>query len=111
MIGSGKNKKSMAYISNITEFLHTAIKADKKYALYNYVDTPDFTMNELVKLIRFQLTGKEAIGLRLPLFFGIFIGYLADLVSSIFGEKPTDQLYQSLGILLHLLNLFHRKLI
>ena len=51
----------MAYISNITEFLHTAIKADKKYALYNYVDTPDFTMNELVKLIRFQLTGKEAL--------------------------------------------------
>ena len=65
-------------------------------------------MNELVKLIRFQLTGKEAIGLRLLLFFGIFIGYL-QLVSSIFGKTY----HHSIRVrkFVASLNLLHRKLI
>ena len=52
MIGNGKNKKSMAYVENLSAFLVKCIESDEKYAVYNYVDTPDFTMNELVSLVR-----------------------------------------------------------
>jgi nucleoside-diphosphate-sugar epimerase len=51
MVGKGENKKSMAYTGNIVTFLETCIAKDQRYGLYNYVDTPDLTMNELVAQI------------------------------------------------------------
>ena len=66
MVGKGANKKSMAYIGNFVVFLETCIATDKKYGLYNYTDTPDLTMNELVSLVRAKLKGKHGVGLRLP---------------------------------------------
>ena len=51
MLGDGENKKSMAYIANIVAFLETCIATDHKYGVYNYVDTPDLTMNELVSQV------------------------------------------------------------
>ena len=58
MIGYGENKKSMAYIGNVVAFLETCIKSEQKYGLYNYVDTPDLTMNELVSQVRNRLLEK-----------------------------------------------------
>lgn len=81
MIGSGENRKSMAYISNVVAFLNTCIETEKKYGLYNYVDTPDLTMNELISHLRVKLLKKCGVGIRLPYWFGIFIGYFADLVA------------------------------
>lgn len=81
MIGKGDNKKSLAYISNVVAFLETCIATKEKYGIYNYVDTPDFTMNELVSLARLTLKGKYGVGLRLPFWAGMIIGYGADLVS------------------------------
>ena len=52
MVGKGENKKSMAYIGNVVAFLETCIATDQKYGIYNYVDTPDLTMNELVSAVR-----------------------------------------------------------
>ena len=60
MVGKGENKKSMAYISNIVAFLETCITTDQKYGLYNYVDTPDLTMNELVSQVREMLKEKPS---------------------------------------------------
>lgn len=87
MIGKGENKKSMAYIGNITAFIEACIKSDQKYAVYNYVDTPDLTMNELVSLVRLKLMGKREIGPRLPFWFGMMLGYIADVVAKISGKK------------------------
>ena len=61
MVGKGENKKSMAYIGNIVAFLETCIAADQKYGVYNYVDTPDLTMNELVSQVRANY-GKKCWG-------------------------------------------------
>ena len=78
MIGSGKNKKSMAYVENLSAFLVKCIESDEKYAVYNYVDTPDFTMNELVSLVRSKLRGSSSVGIRIPKFIGLMAGYTAD---------------------------------
>ena len=86
MIGYGENKKSMAYIGNVVAFLETCIKSEQKYGLYNYVDTPDLTMNELVSQVRNRLLGKSGVGLRIPLWVGLFLGYVADCIS-IFSKK------------------------
>lgn len=84
MIGNGKNIKSMAYVENVVAFIDFCIKKNKGINIYNYVDKPDFDMNELVSVIRKKLFGKDNVGIRLPAFFGYFIGYFADLLSYIF---------------------------
>ena len=87
MVGNGNNKKSMAYIDNVVVFLATCITADQKYGVYNYVDTPDITMNELVSQVRAQLKGRASVGLRLPTWFGILIGLTADAISYLTGRN------------------------
>ena len=87
MVGHGKNKKSMAYIGNIVAFLETCISTEEKYGVYNYVDTPDLTMNELVSQVRAKLKGKIGVGPRLPYWLGIILGYTADLVAKVSGKN------------------------
>lgn len=87
MVGSGANKKSMAYIGNIVSFLEKCIETNKSYAIYNYVDTPDFDMNALVLHVRKSLTGKNRNALRLPYWLGLLIGYSADGVSRLTGKN------------------------
>ena len=87
MVGRGENKKSMAYIGNIVAFLETCIATEQKYGVYNYVDTPDLTMNELVSQVRAKLKGKTGVGPRLPYWLGIILGYTADLVAKITGKN------------------------
>lgn len=87
MVGTGDNKKSMAYISNVVAFLETCVATDQKYGVYNYVDTPDLTMNELVSQVRAKLNGKNGVGLRLPYWLGMMMGYVADVVSKISGKN------------------------
>lgn len=81
MVGRGENKKSIAYIGNVVAFLETCVATDQKYGIYNYVDTPDLSMNELVSQVRALLKGKYGVGLRLPYWLGIILGYTADLAS------------------------------
>lgn len=83
MFGNGKNRKSMAYVQNVAAFLNYSITFKPGIHIYNYIDKPDFDMNSLVSLARKVLFGKSNIGLRLPGFFGIFIGYVADLFTKI----------------------------
>ena len=87
MVGKGENKKSMAYIGNIVAFLETCVETDQKYGVYNYVDTPDLTMYELVSQVREKLKGKTAVGPRLPYWLGLILGYTADLVAKISGKN------------------------
>lgn len=87
MVGKGENKKSMAYIGNMVAFLETCIATEKKYGVYNYVDMPDLTMNELVAHARQTLKGHNGIGPRLPYWFGMLMGYVADAVTKISGRN------------------------
>lgn len=87
MVGAGKNRKSMAYIGNIVAFLEKCIETDRKYAVYNYVDTPDLDMNTLVRQVRKVLKGKDSVGIRLPHWIGIILGYAADGLTSLTCKK------------------------
>lgn len=85
MIGSGRNRKSMAYIGNVVAFLEACVETERDYAVFNYVDTPDMDMNTLVRQVRKTLTGRDSVGFRLPRWIGMMSGYLADGVTRITG--------------------------
>ena len=87
MVGKGENKKSMAYIQNVVAFLETCMSTEQRYGVFNYVDTPDMTMNELVRQVRAKLKGKNSVGLRLPYWLGMILGKMADLVSALTGKN------------------------
>lgn len=87
LVGAGTNKKSMAYIGNIVSFLEVCTGSDKTYALYNYVDTPDLDMNTLVQNVRKELLGKDTLGLRLPYWLGLMLGYIADGFTKVTGKR------------------------
>jgi nucleoside-diphosphate-sugar epimerase len=83
MFGNGKNKKSMAYIENVVYFIKHTLSFKPGLHTYNYVDKPDFDMNSLITNARKILFNKDNVGLRLPVFLGILIGYLADIISKV----------------------------
>lgn len=87
MIGNGKNKKSMAYIGNVTEFLKFCIFSDQHYGVYNYIDTPDIDMNTLVSQVRQILVGKPGVGFKLPYGLGLLLGHVADGVARLTGRS------------------------
>ena len=82
MFGPGTNRKSMAYIHNIAEFLAFYKTFGPGEHLFNYTDGPDLDMNTLVSHSRSVLFGKKNVGLRLPGWLGILIGYSADLIAT-----------------------------
>ena len=92
MIGNGRNKKSMAYVENLAAFLVKCIESEEKYAVYNYVDTPDFTMNELVSLVRGKLRGKSSVGIRIPKIIGLMAGYTADILAKVGVKLPISSI-------------------
>lgn len=88
MIGSGNNKKSMAYVENITAFLSYSTSLSKGLHIFNYVDKPDFSMNELTEVICSAL-GRKKNNIRIPYFVGVFGGYCFDVLSKIIGKELT----------------------
>ena len=86
MFGNGKNWKSMAYVENVAAFLEYSLSFKPGLHIYNYIDKPDFDMNSLVYEARKTLFGKNNVGLRLPAFLGMAIGYLADAVAKVTGK-------------------------
>lgn len=87
MIGRGQNVKSMAYVGNVTAFLAHCVSFPPGIHLFNYVDKPDLTMNELVTLVRAKLHNRTDVGVRLPSAIRYLGGKMADVVSRITGKK------------------------
>ena len=87
MFGSGKNIKSMAYVENVASFLRHCLFLGSGLHVYNYVDKPDLSMNELVSLTRSTLFGRDDVGMRLPAFLGRGIGAIFDLLAFLTGRQ------------------------
>ena len=83
MFGNGCNRKSMAYVQNVAEFLAFSISLGVGAHLYNYIDKPDLDMNTLVTRSRSLLLGKNGAGFRLPGWIGVFIGQCCDIISAV----------------------------
>jgi len=87
MFGNGTNRKSMAYVENVVAFIEYSLSFKPGLHIYNYIDKPDFDMNTLISGTRKTLFGKTNVGLRLPGFIGLALGYVADLAAMII-RKP-----------------------
>lgn len=87
MIGSGTNRKSIAYVENVAAFLEMATGFPPGIHTMNYVDQPDFDMNALVTLVYRALGKRSVIRARLPYWFGIGAGRIFDLVAAVSGRK------------------------
>lgn len=87
MIGQGNNKKSMAYVGNIVAFIQFLI--DEKtngYNIYNYIDKPDFTMNQLVSVVG-KVLNKNIPSVKIPYGVGMLAGYGFDLLAKLTAKK------------------------
>ena len=83
MIGKGENRKSLAYVENVAAFIEHSLSSVSGMHFFNYVDTPDFRMVDLVRVVRSHFGMGDDIGFKLPYALGLAIGYCFDFLSFI----------------------------
>jgi GlcNAc-P-P-Und epimerase len=82
MVGAGRNRKSMSYVGNVAAFLCGQLSGPPGTTVVNYADKPDLTMAELVELVH-EVLGTRPLPVRLPVWIGLALGHLADLVARV----------------------------
>lgn len=87
MVGNGRNRKSMTYVENLVAFIEFATSFRPGIHIYNFIDKPDFSMNDLVVYVNRILGRSEKIGIRLPFYLGLLIGKGFDFFAAITGKK------------------------
>lgn len=89
MVGKGDNCKSMAYVGNVVAFVKYLIdEVTEGYNVFNYIDKPDMTMNELVPLVG-KVLNRNIPSLHFPYWLGMMAGYGFDLLAFITRRKLT----------------------
>lgn len=87
MIGKGNNRKSMAYVGNVVSFIHFLIEEKQSgYNVFNYIDKPDFTMNDLVYHVG-DVLDKHIPTTHFPYWLGMAGGYCFDILGKIMRKK------------------------
>jgi len=86
MVGAGTNRKSMAYVGNMSQFLVHCLGHRPGIHLYNYADKPDLSVSELVGIVN-QGLNRSGAGLRLPYWAGLTAGCALDLLAKLSGQK------------------------
>lgn len=86
MVGSGTNKKSMAYVGNIAAFLAHCLTMGPGVHIYNYVDGPDMSTAELVEHV-WRCLGREGQPARLPKSVAMVAGHGFDVLARVSGKR------------------------
>lgn len=87
MVGDGKNMKSMCYVGNVAAFLKYLIEnRTNGFEVFNYIDKPDLTTNELISLVEEKLN-LSLPSVHIPYWIGLMGGYCFDLLASITRKK------------------------
>lgn len=87
MVGDGRNRKSMAYVENVSAYLaHVILQQRLVNTIANYIDKPDLDMNKLVALLAHEL-GKPVPRARLPYALGLVAGTGFDLLARVTGRS------------------------
>lgn len=87
MVGGGRNVKSMSYVGNVAAFLKYLIENQAAgYKIYNYVDKPDFTTQNLVEHVE-EALGRKLPAIHIPYFLGMLGGYGFDILAFITRKK------------------------
>jgi len=67
MVGNGENRKSIAYVGNVSAFLVFLMGLEgDQVEVFNYADKPDLKMSELVPLVREVFGYGASLPLKLP---------------------------------------------
>jgi nucleoside-diphosphate-sugar epimerase len=82
-VGNGRNRKSMAYVGNVVEFLAEMLENGQGYRLLNYADKPDMSTNELVNTVKKALGRNPKLSIHLPLWLGMLGGHCFDLLAKL----------------------------
>jgi nucleoside-diphosphate-sugar epimerase len=85
IIGNGSNRKSMAYVGNVADFLMHALHFGPGVHVYNYVDKPDIDIRGLLTLVN-QTLGTSRT-LRIPYAAGVAAGVACDLAARLTGRQ------------------------
>lgn len=89
MVGNGDNKKSMTYVGNVVAFVkHLMDNVTTGYNVFNYIDKPDFTMNELVAHVG-KVLNKHIPATHFPYWLGMMGGYCFDALAFVTRKKLT----------------------
>ena len=86
MVGRGRNRKSLCYVSNLAAFLGAAGDNETVCTVVNYADKPDLSMDELVRIIR-EETGRNGFLPRVPYSVGLLAGYTSDGLCAVLGRS------------------------
>jgi nucleoside-diphosphate-sugar epimerase len=77
----------MAYVGNIVAFIEYLIEtAGPNYEVYNYIDKPDLSMNELIDVVGKSLN-RAVPSIRIPYRAGMLGGYCFDILAWMFRKK------------------------
>jgi nucleoside-diphosphate-sugar epimerase len=87
MVGSGENRKSMAYVYNVVDALVYALNCPPGIEIFNYVDSPDLTMNELVTIVLESLGRSNSIKTHVPVPMAMIGARVLDLLSRVTGKS------------------------
>ena len=86
-VGKGNNFKSMAYVGNVVAFVkHMIENITEGYNVFNYIDKPDFNMNQLTELVCSKM-GKKIPSIKIPYWIGMAGGYFFDFIAFISRKK------------------------
>ena len=86
MVGAGTNRKSMAYVGNVADALVHSLSLGSGIHVFNYADTPDMNMNELVGLVNRSLGHPTPNRLRIPFRLAMAGGCILDGIARITGR-------------------------
>lgn len=87
MVGPGRNQKSLAYVENVAAFIQHCLDCRPGVHVYNFVDKPDLSMNDLVRRVNRSLGRSEKIRVRLPYWFGYTAGLAFDIAARVSGKR------------------------
>ena len=85
-VGKGINRKSMAYVLNLTNFLTALLNSEPGKFVYNYADKPDLSMNELIEIFHNTLGKNHKNNFRIPYALGLLGGYGYDALAKLTGK-------------------------
>jgi nucleoside-diphosphate-sugar epimerase len=77
MVGSGRNRKAIAYVGNLAEFIARNLDGPPGRTVLNYADPPDHRSGELVARLCARL-GRPTPRLRLPYVVALAAGHAFD---------------------------------
>lgn len=85
MVGKGQNKKSMAYVGNLVNFI-LSILDTMGLTVVNYADKPDLSTTELIKHID-NILDRPSKKFSIPFWLGMVAAYLLDFIAMFMREE------------------------